>query len=89
LYMRLTLDTITQNIQWAKKKDVDGELFRVKVEGFLDELSVHTKEDWDFWRSDFHEAARRVDPRRHLMVNWNKSQCDRRAEYLARGCEYW
>jgi len=89
LYMRLTLDTITQNIQWAKKKDVDGELFRVKVEGFLDELSVHTKEDWDFWRSDFHEAAQRVDPKRHFMVNWNKSQCDRRAEYLARGCEYW
>lgn len=89
LYMRLTLDTITQNIQWAKKKDIDGELFRVKVEGFLDELSIHTKEDFEFWRSDFHEAARRVDPRRHLMVNWNKSQCDRRAEYLARGCEYW
>lgn len=89
LYMRLTLDTITQNIQWAKKKDIDGELFRVKVEGFLDELSVHTREDWDFWRSEFHEAAQRVDPRKHLMVNWNKSQNDRRAEYLARGCEYW
>lgn len=88
-YMRLALDTLTQNIQWAKKKDIDGELFRVKVEGFLDELAIHDQATWDFWYAEFYSAAKRVDPRHNLRVQWGKSRAERAEDFLARGCEYW
>ena len=88
-YMRLALDTLTQNIQWAKKKDTDGELFRVKVEGFLDELAIHDRATWDFWHAEFYGAARRVDPRFNLRVQWGRSRAERVQDFLARGCEYW
>lgn len=89
LFMRLSLDTLVQNIQWRKKKDVDGELFRVKVEGFLDELSIHDQETWDKWYEEFYSAARRVDPTFNLKVSWGTSKSDRVQAFLARGCEYW
>jgi len=88
-FMKLSLDTLTQNIQWQKKKDVDGELYRVKCEGFLDELSAHDQATWDFWFTEFYSAAKRVDPRRNLMVQWGRSKEDRVSDFLARGCEYW
>jgi len=43
----LDLETIVQNIQWKKKYDTNDELFRIKFEGFLGELSVHDKETYD------------------------------------------
>lgn len=88
-YMRLALDTLTQNVQWAKKKDIDGELFRVKVEGFLDELAIHDQATWDFWYAEFYSAAKRVDPRYNLRVQWGRSRTERAEDFLARGCEYW
>lgn len=86
---QLSLDTLVQNIQWMKKKDIDGELFTVKVEGFLDELAVHDEQTWTKWHSEFYSVAREVDPRYHLKVDWAKSQAVRRSDFLARGCEYW
>lgn len=88
-YMRLALDTLTQNVQWAKKKDTDGELFRVKVEGFLDELAIHDRATWEFWHAEFYGAAKRVDPRFNLRVQWGRSRTERVQDFLARGCEYW
>lgn len=89
LLMCLSLDTLVQNVQWAKKKDVDGELFRVKVEGFLDELAIHPQPVWDQWYSEFYQAAKRVDPKFNLRVAWSTSRADRMQAFLARGCEYW
>lgn len=87
--MRLSLDTLVQNIQWCKKKDTDGELFRVKVEGFLDELSIHDDETWEKWFHEFYSAARRVDPVYNLRVAWGTPRSERVEAFLARGCEYW
>lgn len=89
LFMRLSLDTLVQNIQWCKKKDTDGELFRVKVEGFLDELSIHDDETWEKWFHEFYSAARRVDPVYNLRVAWGTPRSERVEAFLARGCEYW
>nr|ULF99688.1 MAG: nonstructural protein [Picornavirales sp.] len=45
----LDIETIVQNIQWRKRDDDDLESWHDKLELFLNELSIHPDDVWDYY----------------------------------------
>jgi hypothetical protein len=52
----LDMNTIVQKIQWKKRKDPENELFFIKFETFIGELSVHSKETYEYYHKILFDA---------------------------------
>lgn len=52
----LDVNTIVQNIQWKKRDDVNLEIWHDKLENFLNELSIHPDDVWDYYYPRLVEA---------------------------------